>query len=294
MNRILAATDFSPRADLALDRAALLARLNQVPLDLVHVVDPDRPAPLVEAETMLGQGLLEQQAERLASDYGIAVGRQVYQNEAFLGICDAVEQLQPDLLVIGAYRRRLLQDIFIGTTAERSIRRSRKPVLIVNQPAGNDYAHALAALDLSDNSVAVLRMIRSLQLNRAAMISVVHLFEAPAIGSLALSSANEQEIDHYLAGEQAAATEELDDLLHSAEAGRVQRIVRPIERSIERELEKVADELGADLVVIGGGASSGGTRLLLGSTTLEILRTSRRDILVVPNQGKEPSDRRPG
>lgn len=286
MNRILAATDFSPRADLALARAALLARLNQVPLDLVHVIDPDRPRPLVEAEAMLSRDLLERQAERLASEHGIEVGRQLYENEAFLGICNAIEQLEPDLLVIGAYRRRLLQDIFIGTTAERSIRRSHKPVLVVNGQAHGDYTHILAALDLSDNSVAVLRFIRALGLNREAMISVAHLFEAPAIGSLSMCSSTKEEIRQYLAAEQAEASEALEALLQRAEAGRVQRILRPMELPIEREIEKAADELGADLVVIGAGASSGSARMILGSTTLEILRTSRRDILVVPDPDK--------
>jgi len=35
-------------------------------------------------------------------------------------------------------------------------------------------------------------------------------------------------------------------------------------------------------VVIGAGAGSGAGRMLIGSTALDILATSRRDVLVVP------------
>lgn len=284
MLRILAATDFSPRAEIALSRAAMLAQLNQARLSLVHVVDPDRPRSLVETEIAIGRDLLARLTAELGSKHDIEVDAHLYEHEAFLGICKAVEELQPALLVLGAYRRRLLQDVFVGTTAERSIRRSRKPVLVVNRAPHHHYAHVLAAVDLTQHSTLALGTLKQLGLNREAITSVVHLYDAPAFGSLAMPSPSRKEIAAYLGQENARAEQELDDFLHKAAIGRVQRIVRHAERSIAAEVETVAAELGADLLVIGAGTHSGSARMVLGSTTLEVLRTSPRDLLVVPEQ----------
>lgn len=282
MLRILVATDFSPRAELALDRAAMLAQINQAQLDLVHVVDPDRPRSLVEAEITIGRDLLQRLTVELGSKYEIAVEAQLYEHEAFLGICQAIDALQPALLVLGAYRRRLLQDIFVGTTAERAIRHSRKPVLVVNRPPQHAYTHVLAALDLAPHSSVALDVLQQLRLNRDAITSVLHCYEAPALGSLAMSSASRNDIAAYLNDEKTRAQNAMDEFLQRTASGRVQRIVRHAERSVAAEIESVAAELGADLLVIGAGSQSSSARMVLGSTTLEVLRTSPRDLLVVP------------
>jgi len=282
MRRILAATDFSHRADLALERAAMLARAIDASLEMLHVVDPDRPKRLVAAEADLSLDLLEEQGKLLRDRHGIDINTHLYDGDAFQGIARALDDLQPDLLVLGAYRRRLLQDTFLGTTAERSIRRSRKPVLMVNTEPREPYVHILAAVDLSACAASALRAIKALELDHNTMFSVAHFFEAPAFGSIALNSMSKAEIKSYLAEETALAANGLDKFLQSVKAGRVQRIVQHINTTIVTEIENISRELGADLLVIGAGAGSGPARMLLGSTALNILATSRRDVLVVP------------
>jgi nucleotide-binding universal stress UspA family protein len=68
---------------------------------------------------------------------------------------------------------------------------------------------------------------------------------------------------------------------------RAPRIVRAVEGKVSAGLGKVAGELGADLLVIGGGAGSGPARMLLGSTALDILAKSPRDVLVVPRASRD-------
>ncbi|MEO1138854.1 MAG: universal stress protein [Pseudomonadota bacterium] len=57
-------------------------------------------------------------------------------------MAQAVGQIRPDLLVIGSHRRRVLRDIFAGTTAERAICSLGCPVLVVNAPPVGPYNHA--------------------------------------------------------------------------------------------------------------------------------------------------------
>ncbi|MGK7294448.1 MAG: universal stress protein [Candidatus Wenzhouxiangella sp. M2_3B_020] len=287
MRRILAATDFSLRADRALHRAALLARTTGAKLDIVHVVDPDRPETLVEAEMGLGRDLLEEQRGSLLDRFEIRARTHMFEGEAFQGIASAIDRLEPDLLVIGAYRRRLLQDTFVGTTAERAIRRSGIPVLMVNTDAEQSYVHILAGVDLSSNSAAALRTALELGLNRDAVLSVLYLFEAPATGSIALGSLSRSEIRNYVADEQKLAAKALDAFLEFTGVERAQRIVRHAGTSIVTGIEAVAGDLGADLLVVGAGAGSGVGRMLLGSTAFDILATSPRDVLIVPRPKRD-------
>jgi nucleotide-binding universal stress UspA family protein len=211
----------------------------------------------------------------------------MFEGEAFQGIADAIDRLEPDLLVIGAYRRRLLQDTFVGTTAERAIRRSGIPVLMVNTDAEQSYVHILAGVDLSSNSAAALRTALELGLNRDAVLSVLYLFEAPATGSIALGSLSRSEIRKYVADEQKLAAKALDAFLEFAGVEGAQRIVRHAGTSIVAGIEAVAGDLGADLLVVGAGAGSGVGRMLLGSTALDILATSPRDVLIVPRPKRD-------
>ena len=50
MKRIVAATDFSTRSDRALRRAVLLAVRHETSLHLVHVIDDDQPAYLIDRQ----------------------------------------------------------------------------------------------------------------------------------------------------------------------------------------------------------------------------------------------------
>jgi len=283
MRRILAATDFSPRADLALERAAILATTTSASLDIIHVVDPDRPRELVAAEASLSRDLLDEQRKLISGRHGIEASARLYEGEPFQGIGKALDELKPDLLVLGAYRRRLLQDTFVGTTAERAIRRSRKPVLMVNSEARERYVHILAAVDLSPNAAQALRTTTALGLNHDAALSVAYLYDAPGAGSISLSALSKTEIKAYLADERALAVGELNAFLESVPVGRVQRIVKEIHKSVADALQGIAGELSADLLVIGAGSGSGPARMLLGSSALDILATSRRDVLVVPH-----------
>ena len=51
--------------------------------------------------------------------------------------------IKPDLLVIGSHRRQILREVFVGTTAERTIRTAVCPVLMVNASPTTNYQHIM-------------------------------------------------------------------------------------------------------------------------------------------------------
>ena len=134
MRGIMFATDFSERSDRALRRAVILARAHDAVLEIVHVVDDDRPRRIVDHEVSDARQLLGELARSLKDLDGISCSTRIVQEDPFAGIVKAVAKAAPDLLVIGPHRRQILRAAFVGTTAERTIRTASCPVLMVNGP----------------------------------------------------------------------------------------------------------------------------------------------------------------
>jgi universal stress protein E len=146
--QILAATDLSTRSHRALRRAGLLAQANDAELTLVHVVDDDQPADLVEIEIREVERILTEQIGAVTELNGVHCRPAVIAGDAFNGVLRTAESTRADLIVMGAHRKQLLLDIFVGTTIERVIRMGRYPVLMVNDTVERPYETALAAVDM--------------------------------------------------------------------------------------------------------------------------------------------------
>src|SRR4029079_5228222 len=135
---ILAATDFSTRSHRAIRRAGLLARATNAELRLVHVVDDERQE-LLELDTREAQRILQEQIGAIPELAETNVRSVVIAGDAFDGILRTATTTAADLIVMGAHRKQLLQDIFIGTTIERVIRLGAYPVLMVNRQPAQQY-----------------------------------------------------------------------------------------------------------------------------------------------------------
>ena len=132
MQHIMVATDFSERSDRALRRATLLARETGAALTVLHAVDDDRPRRIVEHEQEDAEALLTRLTATLQEVDGVKAAMRVILGEASEAILLATREDTPDLLVIGPHRRQIFRDVFIGTTAERTIRSARCPILMAN------------------------------------------------------------------------------------------------------------------------------------------------------------------
>ena len=162
MKTILVATDFSARSDRAIRRAVLLAHTFEAVLHMVHVVDDDQPARIVSAEEGAARALLSEQTRSLREIDGLQSDFSLVFGDPFEGIRASAQELQAGLVVIGPHRRQALKDMFVGTTAERTIRLSSRPILMANAVPAAPYRHALVATDLSDASASAIQTITDL------------------------------------------------------------------------------------------------------------------------------------
>lgn len=282
MKKILVATDFSERSDRALRRAALLARQFETSLVLVHVIDDDQPRRIVDAERDEASELLRQMAATLHDHDGVACETRVILGSPFVGISQAVSDEAPDLLVIGPHRRQVLRDVFVGTTAERTIRSVDCAVLMANAPPAGHYRRVLHTTDLSDGSRDALRRFHALGLGEQVRTSLLYVFDAPALRLVMGHAMPAEDQEHYLAAEQKEAARDLSRFVASADLGDVRQVARYESSAAPHEILKVAKEEGADLIVMSTHGRSGLTKVLIGSVTEQVLKTSTVDVVAIP------------
>jgi nucleotide-binding universal stress UspA family protein len=281
MKKILVATDFSERSDRALRRATLLASRLGAGLTLVHVVDDDQPRRIADGERAVAEKLLRQLATTLREVDGVSCEMQVRLAPPFAGMAQAARDEAPDLIVIGPHRRKLLRDVFVGTTAERIIRSVDCPVLMVNAVPAGHYRHILLTTDLSDESRDALRRFAALGLNGAARRSVLYVFDVPAM-RLGRDAVIEGDRDKYVESERKTAGQALSTFLATSGIAVTDMVLRHESMPAQHEILKAAEEEGADLIILSTHGRSGLARLALGSVTEQVLRISPRDVLAIP------------
>ena len=79
-----------------------------------------------------------------------------------------------ELIVIGKAGIHPYADLFTGTTAERVVRFSDRPVLTVKQAANGPYRRILSAFDGSEGAVRALKMALVLAPDAEVRVSLGH------------------------------------------------------------------------------------------------------------------------
>lgn len=281
--QILAATDFSTRSNRALRQAGLLAQAQKDSrLHVVHVVDDDQPDDLVRIEKREAERLLGEQISSMPELQGTRSRALTITGDPFDGILKAANEVNADLIVMGSHRKQMLLEIFTGTTIERVARKGNFPVLMVNHEAQRKYTNVVASIDMSENSANALKVGLSTGLIGDAGATLLHAFPAPIKGKMYIAGADQASMDSYIEKERQQA---MDELLRFLAANGMQdgRWFYRLEEGAPMEIiARAVSEMRPDLLVMGTHGRSAVSKVLMGSVTVEALRTLNVDILVVP------------
>ena len=243
--RILAATDFSTRSQRALRRAGLMARVGNAELVLVHVVDDDQPPRLAIIESREAERIFAEQIVSMAELRDVRCRPVVVPGDPFDGILRTAAEVEADLVVMGAHRKQLLRDIFVGTTVERVIRTGPYPVLMVNNEAGEPDRKVLAPVDLSERSADAVRLSRTTRLIDEAHITFLHAFLPLAKRKMSMAGVSRDRIDSYVAGERQTAIDEVTAFLPVNDLSRGGWSLRAEEGDAFEVISRVVEEDGA-------------------------------------------------
>lgn len=259
----------------------MVARQVGASLTLLHIIDADQPARLVDADRAEAAALLRETAETLRTGDGIDAQAMVEVDDVHSGILDAAEKVGAELIVLGPHRRRL-RDIFIGTTVERVVRRSRLPLLVAAQPPTAPYDRTILALDFDEASKSAARAALAMGIFEHTEVIVMHAFDAPAERMLRRSLDVADAVDDHVEGERRLAAESLKELVGELGLPPTHHRVAAMIGTPARSIHECALNEDAHLIVLGTNQRKGFERLLIGSVTEDVIRDQHRDVLIVP------------
>lgn len=285
---ILAATDLSAPSRHAADRAARLARETGMPLTLMHALSS---RVLDELRHWLGAGhqaeqrliadtgqQLQQLADELSAAQQVAVQCCLATGPVLDVISHKAEAVDAALLVLGARGAGFLRRLVLGATAERLLRRSTRPLLVVKHMPREPYRRALVALDFSPWSAQSIALARCMA--PQARLLLLNAFEAPFEGRLQLAGVDPPAIEHYLQQARRKARRQLDTLAQQAGLQPAQWDACVVKGEAWQCIVEQEQAHDCDLVVVGKHGQSAAEELLLGSVTKSVLAEGGCDVLV--------------
>jgi nucleotide-binding universal stress UspA family protein len=165
MKKIIVPTDFSIQAENALRVAADIIRENNGEIFLLHQLD--LPLHLANnassnlPEAVFFMKLAKEKFDNLLkADYlqGITIHGDVETGAAFSGIMNTVKRHNADLIVMGSHGTEGMRNLFIGSNAEKVVRNSEVPVLVVKDRKKKlDVNDFVFATDLDPNATSALK-----------------------------------------------------------------------------------------------------------------------------------------
>lgn len=282
MKTLLVATDFSERSDRALRRGTLLARAQGARLVLVHGIDEDQPDRLADSARREAEALISELAASIVSLDGIPCQGVVVAGPIDEAVAAAAEDHDADLLVVGSHRTRPFHDLFLGTTVDRILRRSLRPVLMAKATPAGPHHRALFASDMSEGCSNAIRQAGELGLLADARLTAIHVFAAPGQELMLHASASTKEVLAYVESERARATSKLEAWLEANGLQPEIAFAELAEVAAAETIAHCAKETKTDLIILGTQARSSLKRFVLGSVAQGVLRAAGCDVLVVP------------
>jgi len=195
-------------------------------------------------------------------------------------IAAAAREWNPDLIVMAAPLRRRI-DVLIGTTAERVIRATQRPLLLVSGATDKPYSSIVLATDLSPAATHATRAMTDMGLLAHARAWIVHAFQLPyrdilAAGPLLEEEAGEQKREWHL-----GVRRELMRALRKAGIEMTRVSVAAEEARPFQAIQRTVDLVHPELLVIGITPWFMLKRVLFGSVADQVFRNIDCDILAI-------------
>jgi nucleotide-binding universal stress UspA family protein len=298
VRNVLVAIDFSAPSLEAIEAALPLIKHFGADLHLVHVFEPDYLAssmvaiPLVVPELEIGQRV-RRRLRDVAKDYSVPLHREnihAIKGRPFEEICRLAQEIDIDLIVLATRGNTGLKHLALGSTAERVVRYSACPVLVVR---GSDskkksaqqlatFRKILVPVDFLDCSMKGLEYAKALTREFKAKLILLH--------SIALqyyvASDEYARYDFPLLMRQVerAAQQQMSDLVQQTNWNGIEVETALQNGHAGQQICEEASDRKADLIAISTHGRTGFKHVLLGSTAEYVVRHASCPVLVVPSR----------
>lgn len=303
---VLVPVDGSNFAEHALPYALGIARQTGATLHLalVHVpaeaVSPTYPlSEAIEAHQLEQRGhetaYLDGLIERLEPS-GVKIRPALLSGRVAVALEKYVEEAGIDLVVMSTHGRGGLQRAWLGSTADSLLRHCMIPLLLARPTEGTreigpgserEIHRIVAALDGSETAETALRDALDLGITRDASVTLIHVLQ-PASGVATPYVPQAIQISN---GEMESRQRHMASYLESiargdALKGRSCRIRVEVDYGPAPAILELAEEVDADLIVVGTHGRGGLRRLILGSVADKVIRGTHRPVLVHRGVGR--------
>ena len=304
---ILVPTDFSEPSLKAMKYARALAKQFRASLHLINVFDVqfEAPslAPLYATDDEI-QRRLGRRFRAIAGEFAGPIRRgrcHARIGRAFEEICEAAQKLHVDLIVTATRGYTGLKHMLMGSTAERIVRHSPCPVLVVREKerefvqsnvakgtrggSALSVRHILVPVDFSEHSRVALRHAIAFAKRFGAKLALLNViypqYYATNMDYMAF------DYPSLLEETRRTARREFNAFVRSIAFEGV-----PFETHIEeghpgQHIVDYASKHGVDLVVNATHGRSGLRHVVLGSTAEHVVRFGKCPVLIVPRCATE-------
>lgn len=294
------ATDLSEFSRRAATRAAMLcAGLNWDSVELLTVKEaglPDSLGLVLKSTPTAAEAILADRAMRelrlicghLQDNYRIRCTSAVRFGQPEEEVIARAGELSVDLTVIGAHGGNFFTDLFLGNTADKLVRMSKTPLLLVKNEPAERYSKILVPVDFSEHSRCAAHM--ALDMAPEADITFLHVFDVVVEEQMQYVNVAKDIIDEYHIKAAEDARYYLNQFVAGLPAGH-----RSFSRTVTfghpgHAIYDHAKSMKPDLIVLGKHGRSRFEELLLGSTSRHVLEQCFSDVLIVTAAGRnEPA-----
>jgi nucleotide-binding universal stress UspA family protein len=311
ITRILVPVDFSQGSAKVLEYAGRLARVLGGEIELLHVVPDPLQQPwaieavnvdfralrdewLQHAEVHMQQFVASHPSPGGPPRFTIRVGGSATE------IVAAAEEKTFDVIVMGAHGHGRLTTLLLGSTAERVVRDAPCPVVTVREQAGRvpaagedasspeqragDIQTILIPTDFSEVSQAAVTYGCALAERLGARSQILAIVESPWTRDVAYVPPPPEMVEDLRRLAELKLSRTVEELRPLPVAAVLVRVGEPFDQIL-----RVAEEIDADLIVMGTHARGLAGRMLLGSIAQKVLHAAPCPVLTLRDRRSIPN-----
>lgn len=274
MRAVVAGVDLSAMGRRVAERARMMAESADVPLHLLHVLEPVAEAMIEPSIARLMRDFQREEAEKLADwvkeraevpvDLEVVKGSPSWELTA--------RGKSAGLVVVGSSS---IDAFSVGPVAKRVARKSNADTLVVRRQPRVPYRKIIAAVDFSEQSRVAVD--RGLSLFPDAEITALYSMPSRFDAILVEAGLFKEELDASRDTRLGLAEERMEEYA-SAWDGSVRTLV--VDGPPSQTIEEVVRRRGADLVVVGSRGASATRMVLLGTVAEGLVTQAPCDVLV--------------
>ncbi|WP_422081599.1 universal stress protein [Ulvibacterium sp.] len=269
LEKILLAQDFSKSSQNLVHSAIELAKIFESKIVPIHVLPDDIVNKKVKAllnETAMTK--LEETVQRIENE-GVDVDNPLLAfGSPHEAIVRAAVDINANVILTGSGESKKGDTFQLGTTTERIIQKSEKPVFVIKEGILLNVRHILCPVDFSESSKRALKNAMTMARRFKSELTILAVCELQ--GSTWFTSEKDKEQENEL--RYTLHQEEFDSFLNGFDLTNLNWTKETPKGNPAKEILSAISKKMIDLLIMGTAGRTGLNRMIMGSVTEKVVR----------------------